>query len=676
MGVVAGRPDTALVVEDDADHFVRIVGQLDQVEIAGIDIAMPLLQLALHPMQQSFPVFGAEQDERELRDALGLDERDDFKQLIERAKPAGHVNEAEAVFREADLARKKIVEVQRKVGVAVALLLAGQFDVQADGFTAALRRALVGGLHDARAAAGNDAELVPGKFPGNVMRGAVILVAGLHPRRAENAHGGAGLGKRQERVHEFGHDAENAPRIFAHMKSGVTHGGSITRRRRETSRVGKQSRQGHAILKNWAMWLAKNKSRRIMDRAMSVQKTDSFAFGQACEATAKAAVSRHARLWWMALLTVLGLLLGAGAPPVFAIAPSAPTNLRVDDVTAPVGNEAVPYFGWFDNDPNANEIQTGYEILVATNAADLAANFGDVWDSGEVLSSSENHVVYAGAPLTADTAYFWKVRTWNREGNAGPYSTNTTFAAGLLANSDWSGASWIKRNTTISDDYTYYRKSTNLPAGTVTRATVYVTSVHKYALYVNGTLVGKGPAYAYAQFQYYNAYDITGLVTPGATNLFAIFNHWFGGGQGRPTSARGVLMEAIIHYADGTSVVVGTDGTWLQSQATSWIVSSPSPAARGGEGDGYVERIDSRNLMPTWFMPGFDDSAWTTATVIGSQPIRRGLARSGPTCRASSRRCSRPCRSQTWAAANTWWIWARCMPVCRASSFPAAPPAL
>ena len=39
-------------------------------------------------------------------------------------------------------------------------------------------------------------------------------------------------------------------------------------------------------------------------------------------------------------------------------------------------------------------------------------------------------------------------------------------------------------------------------------------------------------------------------------------------------------MKAIIHYADGTSAVVGTDGTWLQSQATSWIVSSPSPLAR------------------------------------------------------------------------------------------------
>jgi alpha-L-rhamnosidase len=288
-----------------------------------------------------------------------------------------------------------------------------------------------------------------------------------------------------------------------------------------------------------------------MDITMCVQKINLFAFEQARETTAKTAVMSHICPWRMALLAVFSLLIGAGASPVFAIAPSAPTNLRVDDVSAPVGTEATPYFGWFDNDANANEIQTGYQILVATNAADLAANFGDVWDSGQVASSSENHIVYAGAPLTVDTQYYWQVRTWNREGNVGPYSTNTTFMVGLLSNSDWAGALWIKRNTTISDDYTYYRKSTNLPVGTVTRATVYVTSVHKYALYVNGTLVGKGPAYAYAQYQYYNAYDITGLVTPGAANLFAIFNHWFGGGQGRPTSARGVLMEAVIHYADG-----------------------------------------------------------------------------------------------------------------------------
>jgi alpha-L-rhamnosidase len=296
-----------------------------------------------------------------------------------------------------------------------------------------------------------------------------------------------------------------------------------------------------------------------------------------------------------------------------AIQPSAPSSLLVDDISGPVGTEAVPYFGWLDNSANTNEIQTGYEVLVASSVANLNANTGDMWDSGVVASDRENHVVYAGAPLTADTQYYWKVRTWDREGNPGAYSTNSAFTVGLLANSDWIGASWIMRSTSVADDYTYYRKSATLPAKSVQRATVYVTSVHKYTLYVNGTLVGKGPAYAFPQYQLYNAYDITGLVTSGGANQFAILNHWFGGGSGRDGSSRGVLMKAIIHYTDGTSTVVGTDGTWLESQAISWIVTSP--VSRGGSGPGYIENIDARNLTPTWFMPGFNDSDWTAPTV-------------------------------------------------------------
>lgn len=323
----------------------------------------------------------------------------------------------------------------------------------------------------------------------------------------------------------------------------------------------------------------------------------------------------------MMRLAAVGLLLGMLVASAFAAAPSAPTNLRVNDVANPVGTDATPHFGWLVNDPDANEIQTRYQILIATTSSNLDANIGDAWDSGVVVSRSQNHIVFAGPALAPGTKYFWKVRTWDKDTNAGAFSATASFVVGLLANSDWSGASWIKRNTSVTDDYTYYRASTNLPAKTVQRATVFIATVHKYALYVNGTLVGKGPAYQYAQYQYYNAYDITALIAPGTSNLFAIFNHWFGGGQGRATSARGVLMKVVIHYTDGTSTIVGTDATWKQSQATAWVVSGPSPASRGGEGVGFVERINALNLITNWFTPAFDDSAWATASLIGSQPV-------------------------------------------------------
>jgi alpha-L-rhamnosidase len=299
-------------------------------------------------------------------------------------------------------------------------------------------------------------------------------------------------------------------------------------------------------------------------------------------------------------------------------APLPPTALRVDDVAAPVGIDNAPYFGWLVNDPDSNEIQSQYQILVASSQANLDASVGNMWDSGVVASGMQNHVAYAGTSLVSDARYYWKVRTWDKASMASPYSATGTFVVGLLANTDWSGAHWIKRNTTVADDYTYYRKAVTLPNKTVARATVYVTSVHKYALYVNGVLVGKGPSYHYPQYQYYNSYDITGRVTANASNLFAIFNHWFGGGQGRPTSSRGVLMKAIIRYTDGTTTVVGTDKSWHQRQATSWVTGQSS---RNGEGVGYIERIDARNLAPNWFSPGYNDSSWSAAIEIGAHPV-------------------------------------------------------
>jgi alpha-L-rhamnosidase len=313
-----------------------------------------------------------------------------------------------------------------------------------------------------------------------------------------------------------------------------------------------------------------------------------------------------------ALLLAFSLTLGALAAP-----PTAPTQLIVDDVANPIGTRAQPFFGWRVNDPDANELQSKYQVRVATSASALASGRADVWDSGEVASRDQNHVAYAGPALAADRQYFWQVRTWDKGGAAGPFSAPARFVVGPLTNEDWSGASWIRRTNNDPDDYTYFRKTAELPARPIQRATVYITSVHKYELFVNGQLIGKGPAYHYPQFQYYNGFDITAQVKPGA-NLFAVLNHWFGGGQGRATSARGLLMKAVVHYADGSTVVVGTDGAWKQIQAPQWVLGQRG--RNPGEGVGFIERIDARKLIPNWNQPGFDDSSWAVADVVGPQP--------------------------------------------------------
>lgn len=301
-------------------------------------------------------------------------------------------------------------------------------------------------------------------------------------------------------------------------------------------------------------------------------------------------------------------------------APLPPSNLRTNDAASPVGTGATPYFGWFVNDPDQGEVQSKYQVLVASSEANLNANTGDLWDSGEVAGRLQNHVAYAGKPLSGDGQYFWKVRTWDKDGAAGAFSAAAKFVVGPAKNEDWSGAQWIWRNNNAPDDYTYYRKKLSLAGKAITRATVYISSAHKYALYVNGTLVGKGPAYQYPQYQYYNGYDITSLINGNGENLFAVFNHWFGGGQGRAVNARGVLMKAVIHFTDGSNTVVGTDGTWKHLAAPQWIPGQGQHNA--GEGVGFIEKIDASRVIVNWNKLDLDDSSWTSATAVGAPPVQ------------------------------------------------------
>ena len=66
---------------------------------------------------------------------------------------------------------------------------------------------------------------------------------------------------------------------------------------------------------------------------------------------------------------------------VQAGAPDGPTNLRVNNVDCPVGTEEKVFFGWFVNDADDNEIQSAYQILVASSEYKINADKGDIWDS-------------------------------------------------------------------------------------------------------------------------------------------------------------------------------------------------------------------------------------------------------------------------------------------------------
>ena len=136
------------------------------------------------PVEEPVPVVGAEEDDGEVLDLAGLDERHGLEQLVERAEAAREDDEALGVLDEHRLAHEEVAEGDVEVEVGVAGLLVRQLDGAADRVAAGFLAAAVGRFHDARAAAGDDREAgrrEPGAEPAGIRVGGVVLA----PERAD-----------------------------------------------------------------------------------------------------------------------------------------------------------------------------------------------------------------------------------------------------------------------------------------------------------------------------------------------------------------------------------------------------------------------------------------------------------------------------------------------------------
>ena len=143
----------------------------------------------------------------------------------------------------------------------------------------------------------------------------------------------------------------------------------------------------------------------------------------------------------LVLISLLGSLQVA-----FGAADIYPTHLRCEYRENPFGIDVkLPRLSWkvaaVDTSQRGLQ-QTAYQILVATTPEKLAANQGDLWDSGKVNSDETLHVEYVGKPLLSRTQCYWKVRVWDHQDQPSPWSKPSMWSMGLLKPSDWK-AKWI-----------------------------------------------------------------------------------------------------------------------------------------------------------------------------------------------------------------------------------------
>ncbi len=136
----------------------------------------------------------------------------------------------------------------------------------------------------------------------------------------------------------------------------------------------------------------------------------------------------------------------------------APENLRVEYMSEPAGVDTpAPRFSWWVRHTERNQGQTAYQVQVATSQEGLPNSQPDVWDTGKTASAENVHVVYSGPPLAAGRTYHWRVRAWDRQDQAGPFSNTASFEMGLLSPGDFQAA-WVRGIEDIVDSLGYHSK--------------------------------------------------------------------------------------------------------------------------------------------------------------------------------------------------------------------------
>lgn len=145
-------------------------------------------------------------------------------------------------------------------------------------------------------------------------------------------------------------------------------------------------------------------------------------------------------------LVRIALALVVGWPASLHAAVAA-GNLRCEYLTDPLGIDTTqPRLSWVLESAERGEKQTSYQILVASDLKTLEADKGDLWDSGKVAGDATNQIVYNGSKLNSRARCFWKVRSWNKDGEPSDWSKPASWTIGLLEHSDWS-AKWIDAST-------------------------------------------------------------------------------------------------------------------------------------------------------------------------------------------------------------------------------------
>lgn len=185
-------------------------------------------------------------------------------------------------------------------------------------------------------------------------------------------------------------------------------------------------------------------------------------------------------------------------------------------------------------------------------------------------------------------------------------------------NSGWIGVEWAVDYGSATNRYFAFRKLLRLPSKPAL-AHIAITADARYLLWVNGRLVGRGPARCFPSRQSYDEYDLAPFLQTGA-NWIAALVHQFGKSNGQYIhhNRTGLLLEGAARFRSGRSLPLRTDLTW-QVREADWYRSTN---ARLSLSFGFQERYEASREPTNWRAPAnphaaLKDQRWKAPFYMG-----------------------------------------------------------
>lgn len=315
--------------------------------------------------------------------------------------------------------------------------------------------------------------------------------------------------------------------------------------------------------------------------------------------------------------------------------------LKCESKAAPLGVEnPSPRLSWQLKSEGRSVLQTAYHILVSDNLLSLQKGIGNVWDSKKIFAGESIQIKFAGHRLAPAKTYYWKVRIWDNQRHASPWSAAGSWQTGLLQKEDWKGAQWIaydklpdslidvlpvdgKKDKYTGNNVLPLLRKTFIVNKPVKKATVFVCGLGQFELSVNGKRLGDhflDPGWTkYDQQALYVPFDVTKEVKKGGNAIGVLLGNGFyyiPPVPGRFRKLKGafgfpkMICRLAIEYADGSTEDVVSDASWKTA-------ASPVTFSSIYGGEDY----DAGREQKGWDNYRFNDEAWKAVVTVDGPPL-------------------------------------------------------